>query len=58
MNVAKFLRETQSEMRQVIWPTRTRAILYAAVVIIFSVVIGYLLGGFDMLFQSVLKVLF
>lgn len=58
MKIAKFLRETKNEMRHVIWPTRSRAMLYAAVVVIFSVALGYLLGGFDMLFAKVLEQLF
>ena len=42
-------------MKQVNWPTRKRAVIYALVVIIFSVAIGYLLGAFDMLFRAILE---
>jgi preprotein translocase subunit SecE len=53
--VGQFLRETRAEMKHVTWPTRRRAMLYALVVIIFSVVLGYLLFGFDALFQTGLR---
>ena len=51
----QFLKETRAEMKQVTWPSRNKAILYAAIVIIFSVGLGYLLGGFDALLQTALK---
>jgi preprotein translocase SecE subunit len=55
MKIANFLRETKLEMKHVVWPTRTKALVYALVVIIFSVALGYMLGGFDYLFQTGLK---
>ncbi len=55
MSITQFLRETKSEMRQVVWPSRTKAIVYALVVIIFSIALGYLLGGFDTIFQAGLR---
>lgn len=51
----QFLRETRAEMKHVTWPTRRRALLYALVVIIFSAALGYLLFGFDILFQTGLR---
>lgn len=53
--IGQFLRETRIEMKHVVWPTRTRAIVYAVVVIVFSLALGYLLGGFDLLFRSGLR---
>jgi preprotein translocase subunit SecE len=53
--LGQFLRETRAEMKHVTWPTRHRAMIYALVVIIFSVVLGYLLFGFDALFQTALR---
>ena len=55
MSITQFLRETKAEMRQVVWPSRTKAIVYALVVIIFSVALGYFLGAFDALFQGGLR---
>lgn len=51
----QFLKETRAELKQVTWPSRSRAIVYAVVVIVFSLVVGYLLGGFDALLQAALK---
>jgi preprotein translocase subunit SecE len=52
--VLHFFKNTYSEMKQVIWPSRKRAVTYALVVIVFSVALGYLLGGFDALFKVAL----
>lgn len=55
MKPLQFLKETRSELRYVVWPTRTRAITYAVIIIIFSLAVGYVLGGFDQLFRLILK---
>ena len=57
--IITFLRETKVEMGHVEWPTKHRALIYAAVVILFSLGLGYALGGFDTLLQAGLqKILF
>ncbi len=53
----QFLKDTRLELRNVVWPTRRRALWYAAIIIIFSVGVGYLLGAFDELFRTLLRVL-
>jgi len=53
--IVQFLRETRTEMKAVIWPTKTRAALYGLVVIIFSLVLGYVLFGFDEAFRILLR---
>jgi preprotein translocase subunit SecE len=58
MKPIQFLKDTRTELRNVVWPTRTRAITYGLIIIGFSLGLGYLLGAFDMLFKEVLKVLF
>lgn len=55
MKPIQFLKETRIELRHVVWPTRRRAFMYAAIIIIFSLALGYMLGGFDALFREVLK---
>lgn len=55
MKFIQFLRETKGEMSQVTWPKRKHLFLYTAVVIIFSLVLGYVLGGFDTLFHAGLR---
>lgn len=55
MKFIQFLKETKSEMHQVSWPKRKHLFIYTAVVIIFSFVLGYVLGGFDTLFHAGLR---
>ena len=57
MNIPKMIRETRMEMKHVVWPSRTQALTYAAVVILLSIGLGYLLAGFDELFRIGLKTL-
>lgn len=49
--IIKFLQDTKVEMKQVQWPTKRRATIYAISVLVFSVGLGYALGGFDALLQ-------
>lgn len=56
--IVTFLKQTQAEMRNVIWPSRSTAMIYAIIVIVFSLGIGYVLGAFDALFAALLRVLF
>jgi len=53
--VTSFFKGTLNEMKHVKWPSRKRAVIYALVVIIFSVGLGYLLSGFDALFRTILE---
>lgn len=55
MKPLQFLKETRGELRHVTWPSRRRAIVYAIVIIVFSLAVGYALGGFDALFRLILK---
>lgn len=55
MKITQFFHNTRAEMKHVHWPSRQHTIVFTAVVIIVSAVVGYLLGAFDMLFQAILK---
>lgn len=55
MKFTKFLRETKGEMKQVTWPSRRHLVIYTVVVVIFSLILAYLLGAFDTLFQAGLR---
>jgi preprotein translocase SecE subunit len=55
MSIASFLKETRSELRHVTWPTRTKALIYTLIIILFSVALGYMLGGFDAIFRVLLR---
>ncbi|MDA8217318.1 MAG: preprotein translocase subunit SecE [Dehalococcoidales bacterium] len=47
----RFIRDTRSELRKVVWPTREEAIRLTLIVILVSVAMGALLGGVDYLFK-------
>lgn len=55
MKVISFFKQTYSEMKHVVWPSRKRAVVYGLIVILFSVGLGYLLGAFDSLFKLILE---
>jgi preprotein translocase SecE subunit len=55
MSITTFFKSTRAEMRNVRWPSRSKAFIYALVVIIFSLALGYMLGGFDSLFRTILR---
>ncbi len=57
MKFVQFLKETRLELTNVNWPSRRRAIIYTAIIILFSVGLGYLMGGFDTLFREILKLI-
>lgn len=48
-----FLREVQSELKKVIWPTKDELIKLTVVVIAVSVVVGIYIGGLDIVFTKV-----
>lgn len=50
MSFIQYLKDTKAEMKHVNWPTRSQAINYTILVIVLSVVVALLLGGFDTLF--------
>ncbi len=54
---ARFVRESVSELRKVLWPTRSELTTYSIVVIVFVVVMVALVSGLDIGFAKlVLKV--
>lgn len=55
MSVIQFLESTRAELKHVKWPSRRQTILLTVVVIVASLAVGYMLGGFDWLFKQVLR---
>lgn len=53
--ITEYFKDTRAELKHVIWPTRSQTVLYTAIVIILSVIIGYLLGLFDVIFKMGLE---
>ncbi|MBI2861181.1 MAG: preprotein translocase subunit SecE [Chloroflexi bacterium] len=48
----RFLRETRGELRRVVWPTRQEWTNLTVVVIVISVLMGFLLGLIDFVFNQ------
>ena len=51
MSITTYIKETQAELKHVNWPTRKQSLAYTIAVIVISLVVAYLLGAFDKLFQ-------
>jgi preprotein translocase subunit SecE len=55
---ARFVRESVSEMRKVLWPSRNELVTYSIVVIIFVVIMVALVAGLDIGFARLVLLLF
>ncbi|MFA6520048.1 MAG: preprotein translocase subunit SecE [Candidatus Paceibacterota bacterium] len=53
--LTEYLKETKTELKHVIWPSRNQTLYYTLIVIILSVVISYYLGIFDFIFAQGLQ---
>jgi len=52
-----FVREVKNELSKVTWPTRPETIRLTIIVLAISIIVGIYLGGLDMLFTQMLKLL-
>jgi preprotein translocase subunit SecE len=55
---ARFVRESVSEMRKVLWPSRTELITYGIVTIIFVVIMVAIVAGLDFGFAKAVLAVF
>ncbi|MGB3988407.1 MAG: preprotein translocase subunit SecE [Minisyncoccales bacterium] len=55
VKIKRFFREVREETGKVNWPTRREAFKYALIVVLVSVVVATILGGFDYLLMEGLK---
>ena len=53
--IKEYFEETKTELKHVIWPTRSQTLYYTLIVIVLSVVISYYLGIFDFIFSQILQ---
>lgn len=51
----RVIRDTRSELRKVVWPTREQATNLTILVIMASAAVGVLLGGIDFLFTKLFE---
>ncbi len=54
MRLTKYIKETQGEIKNIVWPTRNDTIIHSALVIVISLVIGLAMGALDLGFQELL----
>ena len=52
-----FYRQVVAELRKVVWPTRDQAVNLTVLVCAASIAVGVLLGGCDLLFAELFKIL-
>jgi preprotein translocase subunit SecE len=55
---ARFVRESVSEMRKVLWPSRTELVTYSIVVIVFVVIMVAIVAGLDFGFAKLVVEVF
>jgi preprotein translocase subunit SecE len=53
--ITEYLKDTKTELKHVIWPSRSQTLFYTLIVIALSVVIAYYLGIFDFIFSQILQ---
>jgi preprotein translocase subunit SecE len=54
----RFVRESISELRKVLWPSRNELVTYSAVVIVFLVIMVAIVAGLDIGFARLVLLLF
>jgi len=54
-NIFKFIKESRDELKKVSWPSRQTTIRYTVIVIVSSLVVGAVTGGFDYILTIVLQ---
>ena len=55
VSLITYIKDTRSELRHVNWSTRSQAINFTALVIVFSLAIAFILAALDFLFVGLLK---
>ena len=51
----QYLKDTQSELKHVSWPTRRQALLFTILVVVISLVVAAYLGALDTLFTHIVE---
>lgn len=51
----KFLQETFTELKLVIWPSRAEVLRLTLIVVVISVAVGLYIGGLDLVFTKVIE---
>lgn len=54
--IVQFIKESRTELKKVVWPTREETIRHTLTVIIMSAALALFLGGADYALQFILKI--
>jgi len=57
-NKSNFIKECAAELKKVTWPTRDDVVASVKVVLISTVIIAAILGGFDVLYAKIMRLVF
>lgn len=55
--IIAYIKETKTELKHVIWPSRRETLYYTLITIALSILVAYYLGVFDFLFSKGLGVI-
>lgn len=50
-----FFKQAREELRKVSWPSREATIRYTVIVVVSSVVVGFIIGGIDYILALILE---
>jgi preprotein translocase subunit SecE len=53
-----FLRQVTFELKKVVWPTKDQLVTYTAVVVVFVIIMGFIIGVLDFAFVRLILVIF
>lgn len=53
-----FLRQVTFELKKVTWPSKDQLVTYTAVVVVFVIIMGLIIGVFDFAFVKLVLVVF
>lgn len=51
----KFFKDTRSELKKVVWPTKQEVVKLSTAVVVFVVLFGVVTGAFDYLISTIIK---
>ena len=57
MNIFTYLKETQKELKEVVFPGVSQTITYTVFVVVISIIVALLLGGVDLGLKNLLSTL-
>ncbi len=52
---AQFVKDTYSELKKVVWPTRQQTLNLSTIVLVVSLILGVLLGAVDWIFTHIMQ---